>query len=311
MTTELELVRARIGMESPPIGYVVDAGSIKFFADSLMDPNPVYRDESAARASGLAGIVAPPVFFGTAIGLKNIAAGDRRTMFWNDAVLPEGWFSMATGDEFEFYAPVKPGMTLVARERFLDAEEKTGRNGRLIFFTYEKMFEAYDGTPVMRRLIKCAARAPVPTSATAPARRGSDLITAGSVPIPSLTVGPVTVRYLAMFATATAEYVDIHYDADYARSVGLQGPIVQGLYKTALIGQMLARWVGYEGQLLSLNVQHRGMDIAGSILTAGGSVSSDCGVEREDVVSCRVWVENQDGVTTTEGSAAVRSCPSK
>ena len=230
-------------------------------------------------------------------------------MFWNDVLLPDGWFSMATGDEFQFYSPVKPGMTLIARERLVDAHEKMGRNGRLIFFTYEKVFEARDGSPVMRRLIKCAARAPAPASATAPPRRTSDLLAGGGVPIPPLTVGPVTVRYLAMFATATAEYVDIHYDADYARSVGLPGPIVQGLYKTALIGQMLSRWGGYEGFVQQLDVQHRSMDLAGSVLTARGCVISHCEGQSGDGVSCRVWVENQDGVVTTEGTAVVRHNP--
>ncbi|MBN1152040.1 MAG: MaoC family dehydratase N-terminal domain-containing protein [Dehalococcoidia bacterium] len=306
MTTELELVRARIGMESPPIGYDIDAGSVRFFVDALMDSDRVYRGDAAARASGLSGVVAPAVFFGSAVGLKNVAAGDRRTMFWNNVLLPEGWFSMATGDVFHFYAPVRPAMSLVARETLVDAYEKTGRNGRLIFFTYEKVFEAHDGSPVMRRLIKCAARAPAPASATAPPRRTSDLLADGGVPIPPLTVGPVTVRYLAMFATATAEYVDIHYDADYARSVGLPGPIIQGLYKTALIGQMLARWGGYEHIVRQLDVQHRGMDLAGSMLTARGCITSDSDEVSGDGISCRVWVENQDGVVTTEGKAVVR-----
>ena len=307
MTEELELARARIGMESPPIGYVADPGSIRFFADSLMDPDPVYREETAARGRGLSGVVAPPVFFGTATGLRNVTAGDRRTMFWNEVLLPDGWFSMATGDEFEFYSAVKPGMLLVARERIVDAHEKTGRNGRLIFFTYEKMFESSDGSPVLRRLIKCAARAAVPAASSAPQRRVGHLNLEGCTAIPPLTVGPVTVRYLAMFATATAEYVDFHYDADYARSVGLPGPIIQGLYKTALIGQMLAKWGGYEGAMRSLDVQHRGMDLAGSVLTAGGCVETQTGRQDGDLVSCRVWVENQDGVVTTEGSAVVQT----
>ena len=272
-----------------------------------MDPDPVFHDEAAARAQGLSDMVAPPVFFGAATGLKNVAAGDARTMFWNNVILPDGWFSMASGDEFEFYAPVRPGMTLFARERLVDAYEKTGRNGRLIFFTYEKVFESFDGGLVMRRLIKCAARAALPSSSTSPGRKASDLMVDGCEALPSLTVGPVTVRYLAMFATATAEYVDFHYDADYARSVGLPGPIIQGLYKTALIGQVLSRYGGYEGGVQSLNVQHRGMDLAGSVLTAGGCVASRTGQEADEILSCRVWVENQDGVVTTEGTAKVRA----
>jgi len=42
--------------------FPVEAGMIRTFAEAIGDPNPVYRDESAAEAAGLAGIIAPPTF---------------------------------------------------------------------------------------------------------------------------------------------------------------------------------------------------------------------------------------------------------
>ena len=123
--------------------------------------------------------------------------------------------------------------------------------------------------------------------------------------IPQFVVGPITVRYLAMFATATAEFVDIHYDADYARSVGLPGPIVQGLYKTALIARMLKDWTGEQGLVKHLNVQHRGMDAAGSVLTVGGTVMTPPEDDSSSLIDCHVWVANQGGTATTWGTARV------
>jgi len=246
------------------------------------------------------------VFFGDATGLRSVVAGERLTMFWNDIPLPDGWFSMASGDSFEFFEPVRPGMSLYAVERFVDAYERSGRSGPLVFFSYEKLFSSSAGNPVLRRLIHCVARPGTRTTEHAPVRRASDIVPEGATLLPSLRVGPVSVRYLAMFATATAEYVDIHYDADYARSLGLDGPIVQGLYKTALIGQMVAAFSGYAGSVRSLDVQHRRMDLAGCTLTACGCIMPDAQLVASGDVACRVWVENEYGAVTTEGTARVR-----
>ncbi len=42
--------------------FPVEAGQILAFADAIGDENPVYRDEEAAVAAGLGGIIAPPTF---------------------------------------------------------------------------------------------------------------------------------------------------------------------------------------------------------------------------------------------------------
>jgi len=123
--------------------------------------------------------------------------------------------------------------------------------------------------------------------------------------LPALTKGPIRIRQLAMFAAATAEFVDIHYDKDFALSKGLPDVIIQGWYKTATVAQMLKDWAGDSDALKRLNVQHRGMDVAGSTLTAGGKVIS---VSREDTgkrVECQVWIDNQHGERTVTGTATL------
>lgn len=307
MSQELAALKRCIGQESAPTRYVVDQGSVKYYADSIMDPDPLYRDEEYARGTKHGGIVAPPTFFGGAIGLRGIPAGDPRTMFGLTLPLPAAWLTVATGDEFDFLAPVRPGMTLVCHERLVDAYEKQGSSGRLLFYTVEKTFSNAEGDSLLRRKIFCAAREhrPAPGSTSGAITERVPATLPGGMH--EYTVGPVTVRYLAMFATATAEYVDIHYDADYARSVGLPGPIVQGLYKTAIIGQMLKNHAGDGTALRQLSVQHRGMDTAGSVLSAGGRVVSVQTSGPTWNTDCEVWVRNQDGAVTTVGTARVQS----
>jgi acyl dehydratase len=56
------LDRSLIGRESEPVLHEVEKGAIRRFADAMGDPNPLYQDEAVARASGFAGLVAPPTF---------------------------------------------------------------------------------------------------------------------------------------------------------------------------------------------------------------------------------------------------------
>jgi acyl dehydratase len=56
------LDRSLIGRESEPVLQEVEKGAIRRLADALGDPNPLYQDEAAARASGFPNLIAPPTF---------------------------------------------------------------------------------------------------------------------------------------------------------------------------------------------------------------------------------------------------------
>ncbi|MCK9357246.1 MAG: MaoC family dehydratase N-terminal domain-containing protein, partial [Dehalococcoidia bacterium] len=79
MSDELAALRRCRGLQAPPFRYHLDAGSVQYFADSLMDPDPAFRRVST-QGPGDDGPVVPPTFFGSATGLIGIPAGDSRTM---------------------------------------------------------------------------------------------------------------------------------------------------------------------------------------------------------------------------------------
>jgi acyl dehydratase len=295
MNDELARLRSLVGVEAPSTRYALSAASMRYYADSLMDREPSFHADCPRT---------PPLFFGSAFDLVDMPAGDPRTMFGLDIPVPQGWAVVATGDDFELFRPAAPGTTLKCLERFDTAWEKQGRSGRLLFFTVVKEFICADGTLCLRRRIACAAREPGRT--TAPCDGHPAGTPGGADALEGLTVGPIDVRRLAMFATATAEFVDIHYDADHARSLGLPGPIVQGLYKTALIAHMLDRRAATGGgRVVRVTVEHRGMDLAGSILTAGGRISDHSSRKDAALDMCEVWVCNQTGTVTTRGTAVI------
>ena len=160
MSALLEEVRKYIGTESEPIIYHIDKGAIKFFAESIMDPDPLYRDEGYAKKSKHGEIIAPPTFYGGASSVRNLQADDPRTVSSVSIPMPSGWVSLNAGDDFELLAPIRPGDTLTCREKVVDAYEKQGSSGHLIFTVREKTFTNQHGELVLIRRVTGASRGP-------------------------------------------------------------------------------------------------------------------------------------------------------
>ena len=122
--------------------------------------------------------------------------------------------------------------------------------------------------------------------------------------LPTLEKCPTT-RQLVMYAGASNDYYEIHYDAEFARERGLEKVIVHGALKSAFLGQLITDWIGGRGTLKKLAVQYRGMDVPGDRLTCMGTVTKKIVDEVEGIVECDIWIENGSGRRTTQGTAIV------
>ena len=118
--------------------------------------------------------------------------------------------------------------------------------------------------------------------------------------LPELVKHPTT-RQLVQYAGAQGDFYEIHYDQDYARSVGLPGVILHGLLKAGFLGQLVTDWLGDRGTLKSLEVSYRGVDGPGHPYRCRGRVNSVEG----DVVELEIWGEDESGKRTTVGTATV------
>src|ERR1700761_7098421 len=59
----MPLDQSFVGRVYPPTApYEVGREKIREFAEAINDPNPIYRDQAAARAAGHPDVVAPPTF---------------------------------------------------------------------------------------------------------------------------------------------------------------------------------------------------------------------------------------------------------
>lgn len=156
MSRELDEIKKYVGTEAVVTRHCIDAGSIKFFAESIMDPDPRYRDFNG-------NMITPPAFYGGATGLRNIASDDVRALISTNVPMPKGWVGMNAADDFEMLEPVRPGDTLTCHEKVTDVYEKQGRSGHLIFVLREKKFVNQNGKTVLIRRM---------TSVSRPAKKG-------------------------------------------------------------------------------------------------------------------------------------------
>ena len=124
------------------------------------------------------------------------------------------------------------------------------------------------------------------------------------IEIPSLEKYP-TKEMLLNYANVTGDLYRIHYDEEYAKSIGLPGVVVQGGLKNAFLAQLITDWIEQSGRLIQLTCQHRGMDLANSTLICKGFVSRLYEENGLFLIDCTIWIENDEGYKTTPGSAII------
>ena len=118
--------------------------------------------------------------------------------------------------------------------------------------------------------------------------------------IPELVKHPTT-RQLVQYAGAQGDFYEIHYDQDFARSVGLPGVILHGLLKAAFLGQLVTDWIGDRGMLKTFAVSYRGIDVPGKPYRCRGRITKVDG----NAAELEVWGEDESGQKTTLGTATV------
>jgi acyl dehydratase len=97
--------------------YEVGAAKIHEFADAIGDDNPVYRDETAAKAAGHPAVIAPPTF-ATIINMRaieQIVADPELGLDWSRVVHGEQVFTyhrpIVAGDSLGIVATIENVMT--------------------------------------------------------------------------------------------------------------------------------------------------------------------------------------------------------
>lgn len=112
-------------------------------------------------------------------------------------------------------------------------------------------------------------------------------------------------RQLVKWAGASGDLNELHYDKDFATSLGFPSVIIHGRLKAAFLGQLITGWIGDKGMLKRLACNYRGTDLPGEDVVCKGKVTKKYVQNGEHIVECEIWTENTKGEQTTPGTAIV------
>ena len=112
-------------------------------------------------------------------------------------------------------------------------------------------------------------------------------------------------QQLVMWAGASGDFYQIHYDLPFAKNTGLDGLIVHGALKNAFLGQLLHDWVAPNGSVSEFGCQYRGMDDPDQDIVCKGVVTKKYSEGERNIVELDVWTETPDGQKPSPGPAKV------
>ena len=105
-------------------------------------------------------------------------------------------------------------------------------------------------------------------------------------------VKEISMARMMAYGAATWDFIRLHYDADYARDLGFEGPFVDGQMLGGFLTQHVQDWAGPGAFLRKLAFRNRVMAYPGDSLTFRGVVTRVSINDEGGMVECDLWVEN-------------------
>jgi acyl dehydratase len=107
------------------------------------------------------------------------------------------------------------------------------------------------------------------------------------------------------YAAVNDEFIDIHMDDDAARGVGMPGVFGMGNLRIAYLHNLLADWLGDDGDIAEFRCEFRGLNLKGDTLTCSATATGDGELDGLRTTTLDLSVKNQDDAETCPGSATV------
>ena len=122
--------------------------------------------------------------------------------------------------------------------------------------------------------------------------------------LPTLIKHP-TPRQLVMWAGASGEFSEMHYDKEFALSRGFPGIVVHGMLITSFLAQLITDWMGEWGALKKMKTTNRQFVLADQDIYCKGRVSNKYIHGNEHCVEFELWAENKAGEACVTGTAMI------
>jgi acyl dehydratase len=139
--------RDNIGRNWPSIDVAVEKGQLVFFAKATGETNPIYTDDSAAKAAGYPALPAPPTF-GFSLNLAVPDPFARYTSLGIDLN------KVLHGEQgFTYYAPICAGDVITLQDTLTDIYDKKGGALEFLNFTTKATNQRGDHVLDMRNTV--------------------------------------------------------------------------------------------------------------------------------------------------------------
>ena len=122
--------------------------------------------------------------------------------------------------------------------------------------------------------------------------------------LPELRKTP-SLQTLVKYSAGSGDFNPLHHDYNFPQARQIGSIIVHGRFKYASLGELVSNWLGHAGRIRKLSCQYRGMDLPDKEMTLGGVVKRKWSEGGEKLAELELWVKNEEGKTTTPGSAVV------
>jgi acyl dehydratase len=313
--------------ELVPAACPIDELFIRHWCETLEDGNPLYLDESFARAKGLRGLMLPP------------------PALYSAAVVPFRWpwppkegagllihfrlkeildlsVAIAADVEFDFFLPVQTGQRVFTSSRLVSVSEwKRTRLGEGRFFTYAHSFwtDQKEKAAEMRFTIfgygRGTGQAIAPkggySNAVEEALEGDKTpyqpiigaeicwedVNEGDI-LPEIRM-PITMTRCVLMASATRDFSPQHSNPDYAKKrSGTRDVFVNTQFTMGMVSRLVTDWAGPIAAVRRIKAKMQGNVCAGDDMIVTGQVTRKYLQGDEHRVDIKVAINNQDGPTT-------------
>jgi acyl dehydratase len=157
-----------IGKPTTRSRVVVERGPVTNFAKACTETNPIYMDESAAKAAGLDNIPAPPTF-SFAMGYWGIYPENQADLEKVEGnpmfeimggLMSKGGMVLHGEQEFEYHRPIVVGDVLRSEGKIADIYEKESKGKTMTFIVMETVWsDDKTGEPVVSEKFNLIHRA--------------------------------------------------------------------------------------------------------------------------------------------------------
>ena len=333
-------VKAMIGRKGEPeVGIdEVTRGDLRRYVLSTMDDNRLWYDTAYAETTKFGVGCAPASFVLRMMGRRPMGKDDKLRNLGTDKdpssepsmnedrveriPWPEGVLGFHGGDDIEYLQLPKMGDVVTSVRTFVDAFEKTGRNGKFAIAKSDTVFTNDKGEVLVIEHFSRVARRMRPASEGTPAAAtpivpSNTVVPSGPAPteLPryeDIEVGTrlpersqlLSIPVMHRWCIATETMRRNHYDDKYSMEhEGLPGALLSGHFSQAFVYQLLFNLVAPEGWVYRVMLTQRAMVHPGSELTFFGIVTDKYEKNGLGYVEVDTGLRIQDGSVPVPGHA--------